>query len=540
MSAAPPSPIDDDSASQIYDDETPEAMETQAEVVPDSGEGGKLKMIMSLLKKCLGVKDIAAMRISLPASLLEPLPNLEYWTYLDRPDLFAAINDVEDPFLRMLAVIRFTFSKDLKFIRGKICKPYNSVLGEHFRAHWDVIPAVYSQDSDEPPTQHLFVSFPADPSQPDIGNKPSSLTPNITTTKNGNRNSDTLSVRSSSSGKEKNRLSTSASASPISQALLGESNLEAGISNLSLGESDLDAKTGQLLEADVAGGDRLRIVYLTEQVCHHPPISSWYATCPAKNMTASGVDQISAKVSGTSIRVGPGARNKGIFIKINGGPGAGERYKITHPAAYVNGILRGSPYATVSDSSIITVAGGKSNVTYRAIIEYKEESWLGKPQFAVEGVIHICKPEDTGYESWTRVKHVPRDRVVAQFEGSWKHLIRWKRTNETEWKTLIDLSTLHVIPKSVRPLSIQQPNESRKLWEYVTSNLLKKEYSEATKVKLAIEQRQRDLALERKKKGIEFQPVYFEKNIDSGESFLTAEGQKAIDNELAQVEADDH
>lgn len=114
-----------------------------------------------------------------------------------------------------------------------------------------------------------------------------------------------------------------------------------------------------------------------------------------------------------------------------------------------------------------------------------------------------------------------------------------------------------MIPKSVRPLSVQQPNESRKLWEQVTSNLLKKEYSEATRVKLTIEQRQRDLAAERKKKGTEyatflllemifmqgivrFQPVYFAKNIDTGESFLTAEGQKAIEAELAQILVDDH
>jgi oxysterol-binding protein-related protein 9/10/11 len=62
---------------------------------------------------------------------------------------------------------------------------------------------------------------------------------------------------------------------------------------------------------------------------------------------------------------------------------------------------------------------------------------------------------------------------------------------------------LHVIPKSVRPLSLQRPNESRKLWEHVTSHLLKKEFNEATKVKLAIEQKQRDIASERKKKGIE-------------------------------------
>jgi oxysterol-binding protein-related protein 9/10/11 len=106
--------------------------------VPDSGdtgEGGKLKMIISLLKRALGVKDIAAMRLSLPASLLEPIPNLEYWNYLDRPDLFAGyasidksamacqsltspdrINDSDDSFERFLAVLRFMFSKDLKFI----------------------------------------------------------------------------------------------------------------------------------------------------------------------------------------------------------------------------------------------------------------------------------------------------------------------------------------------------------------------------------------------------------------------------------------
>ncbi|KAF8988165.1 hypothetical protein BDQ17DRAFT_524750 [Cyathus striatus] len=65
--------------------------------VPDSGdagEGGKLKMIVQLVKKCLGVKDIASMRLSLPASLLEPIPNLEYWHYLDRPDLFATLGIV--------------------------------------------------------------------------------------------------------------------------------------------------------------------------------------------------------------------------------------------------------------------------------------------------------------------------------------------------------------------------------------------------------------------------------------------------------------
>lgn len=73
-----------------------------------------------------------------------------------------------------------------------------------------------------------------------------------------------------------------------------------------------------------------------------------------------------------------------------------------------------------------------------------------------------------------------------------------------EWRTLIDLSTLHVVPKAVRPLAQQHPNESRKLWEHVTNHLLKKEFGEATRAKLTIEQKQRDLAAERKKKGVEY------------------------------------
>lgn len=103
------------SAQQTNGSVEEEAGETQ--LIPDTGEtseGGKLKMIVQLLKRCLGVKDLAALcvlyflrvddavanqllcvtpcrrRLSLPASLLEPIPNLEYWHYLDRPDLFVS------------------------------------------------------------------------------------------------------------------------------------------------------------------------------------------------------------------------------------------------------------------------------------------------------------------------------------------------------------------------------------------------------------------------------------------------------------------
>ena len=155
---------------------------------------------------------------------------------------------------------------------------------------------------------------------------------------------------------------------------------------------------------------------------------------------------------------------------------------------------------------------------------HSSQSWIGKAHFLLEGVIHTCTMGDTEHEAWTKVRHVPRSRVVAVFDGSWKHHIRWRRTGSTnssaatsasdvtsttetetgEHSTLLDLSTLKVIPKAVRPIERQLPNESRKLWHEVTTRLIKKEYGEATKYKLAIEQRQRDEAVERKRQGVEY------------------------------------
>src|SRR5215475_2592044 len=60
----------------------------------------------------------------------------------------------------------------------------------------------------------------------------------------------------------------------------------------------------------------VRISYLTEQTSHHPAVSAFYVDCPQRGITARGFDQISAKFTGTSIRLGPGQHNLGIFVTI--------------------------------------------------------------------------------------------------------------------------------------------------------------------------------------------------------------------------------
>jgi len=62
-------------------------------------------------RRFIGVADIASVRFSLPAQLLEPTPNLEYWNYLDQPSTFVAIGDSDDALDRMLEVLRFWFTK---------------------------------------------------------------------------------------------------------------------------------------------------------------------------------------------------------------------------------------------------------------------------------------------------------------------------------------------------------------------------------------------------------------------------------------------
>lgn len=52
-------PDENEPAIEVYEDEVDEPGPAQS--VPDSGEGGKIKTMMSILKKCLGVKDIASM-----------------------------------------------------------------------------------------------------------------------------------------------------------------------------------------------------------------------------------------------------------------------------------------------------------------------------------------------------------------------------------------------------------------------------------------------------------------------------------------------
>ena len=248
---------------------------------------------------------------------------------------------------------------------------------------------------------------------------------------------------------------------------------------------------------------------------------------------------MSAKFTGTSIRVSPGAHNLGIFVNIE--RRGNEEYQLTHPIAHLGGLIRGSLSVTVADTCFITCP--KTEI--KVILHYLEESWLGKAQNRVVGVIYKYDPD---YDSITRAKDVPEEDVLARIEGSWQDQIQFtpsgssvresqpdfpkfsKLTGSTkEPQLLIDLKPLFPVAKIVPPEKDQLPNESRKFWAEVTQAIISKQYGQATKLKQELEERQRDKAAEREARNEEWKPRFFTEPLKpNGRPELTEEGRLAL------------
>jgi hypothetical protein len=59
------------------------------------------------------------------------------------------------------------------------------------------------------------------------------------------------------------------------------------------------------------------------------------------------------------------------------------------------------------------------------------QSWIGRAQFLLEGVIHEYDPNDPQHQEWAKVKHVPKDRILATLDGCWQKRVYWKRVEDS-------------------------------------------------------------------------------------------------------------
>jgi hypothetical protein len=170
---------------------------------------------------------------------------------------------------------------------------------------------------------------------------------------------------------------------------------------------------------------------------------------------------------------------------------------------------------------------------------YVEESWFGRAQNRVHGVIYRYDPENDKY---SRVKDVPDKDIMAKIEGCWQEQITYTIPNSkavkecpdlqptSEKQLLIDLQPLMPVPKIVPPPESQLPNESRELWKEVTTAITEKRYNDATRIKQDLEQAQRDKAAKRQAQNIEYKPRFFTSVTEaSGKPDLSDDGRQALD-----------
>ncbi len=99
---------------------------------------------------------------------------------------------------------------------------------------------------------------------------------------------------------------------------------------------------------------------------------------------------------------------------------------------------------------------------------------------------------------------------------------------------LIDLDPLTQVPKIIPPLEQQLPNESRRFWARVTNSIKEKHFTEATRIKQELEEKQRQKAAERKEKDVEWRPRFFVEpvvqpgDLMQGRPQLSDEGKRAL------------
>ncbi|KAF9320868.1 hypothetical protein BG003_004425 [Podila horticola] len=128
--------------------------------VLDDGTRSILMGIISQLSKGMDLH-----RVTLPTFVLEPRSMLERITdFMSHPELIAKANQIQDPVERFVAVTRYYLSGWHIKPKG-VKKPYNPILGEHFRCQWkfaDGTEAFYvaEQVSHHPPISAYYYASP--------------------------------------------------------------------------------------------------------------------------------------------------------------------------------------------------------------------------------------------------------------------------------------------------------------------------------------------------------------------------------------------
>jgi len=225
-------------------------------------------------------------------------------------------------------------------------------------------------------------------------------------------------------------------------------------------------------------------ILIVEQVSHHPPITAYFIENKKAGVSLQGHSGQKTSFSGTAIHVKQSGHAV-LTVKLK--TGGEEKYLITLPKLRIEGIIWGSPYVELADTSAI-----QSSTGYTAAIDYKGKGYFsGKP--------HSYKA------TLSRGSH-----VIQTYEGQWTGV---STVAGSKNQVFLDTSAAKE-EVTVKPVDQQGEWESRKLWEKVAKGIRTGNYDEAAKEKTRIENEQRQRRKDESAAGSSWELVRF-RHVDS-------------------------
>lgn len=229
---------------------------------------------------------------------------------------------------------------------------------------------------------------------------------------------------------------------------------------------------------DVNGRGETRLI--VEQVSHHPPVTAYYIENKKAGVSLQGHSGQKTAFTGTAINVKQSGHAV-LTVKPANGQKA-EKYLITLPKLRIEGIVWGSPYIELTDSSAI-----QSDTGYTAQIDY-----AGKGYF--RGKAH-------SYKATVTAGH----KTIQTYEGQWTGV---SNIGGSKGPVFLDTSS----PKeevAVKSVEEQGEWESRRLWEKVAKGIRNGNYDQAGVEKTRIENDQRQRRKDEQASNQAWQHVHF-------------------------------
>ncbi|PQE17085.1 oxysterol-binding protein [Rutstroemia sp. NJR-2017a BBW] len=223
---------------------------------------------------------------------------------------------------------------------------------------------------------------------------------------------------------------------------------------------------------------------ISEQVSHHPPATAYQISNKQHGVFLEGYNAQKASFSRT-INV------KQIGHAVYSIPAYNETYLITLPNLHIEGLIFGSPFVELNDTTFITSSSG-----FTAKIDYSGKGWLsGKKNSFTATMYPTGKEKDTLYTitgQWTKAFEI---REGSKKSGS---LV-----------DTYDADNSPITPLTIAPIEEQDPMESRRAWSKVAAAIAVGDMDTTGNEKSKIEVAQRELRLKEKNEGRSWERRFF-------------------------------